>query len=190
GERPEKHPKTPLNLLTAVPTHITLTPSTPSSAAPPSPPSEKGLECPRGGPAAPRHCSHSSSATGPSACWLCPAGWQPFTAKCYRISTKTESWEKAAKDCLDQRSQLVKLESDFLNQTLRKPTTYFWIGLSVPPAGQGWTWLNGSRLAPGWFRLSPKAEFGKCGALRRGRIVSESCSSELQWICQKPAPQL
>uniref|UniRef100_A0A8D0ELG4 Uncharacterized protein n=1 Tax=Strix occidentalis caurina TaxID=311401 RepID=A0A8D0ELG4_STROC len=62
-------------------------------------------------PAAPRHRSHSSSATGPSACRLCPAGWQLFAAKCYWISTKTESWEKAAKDCLDQRSQLVKLES-------------------------------------------------------------------------------
>ncbi|XP_074666482.1 killer cell lectin-like receptor subfamily B member 1B allele B isoform X2 [Strix aluco] len=49
--------------------------------------------------------------TGPSACWLCPTGWQVFGAKCYWISTKTESWEKAAKDCLDQRSQLVKLES-------------------------------------------------------------------------------
>ncbi|XP_063174875.1 uncharacterized protein LOC134507852 isoform X1 [Chroicocephalus ridibundus] len=34
---------------------------------------------------------------------------------------------------------------DFLNKIPRKPAGYFWIGLY---AGDGWTWLNGSRLDP------------------------------------------
>lgn len=55
--------------------------------------------------------SHSSSAAGASACWLCPAGWQPFAAKCYWVSTKTSTWEEAAENCRYQRSQLVVLES-------------------------------------------------------------------------------
>uniref|UniRef100_A0A8C0IHT1 C-type lectin domain-containing protein n=1 Tax=Bubo bubo TaxID=30461 RepID=A0A8C0IHT1_BUBBB len=134
------------------------------------------------------HGSFSSSAC--SGCKLCPQEWQLHGDRCYWLSKEKGNWTQGKKGCENQEAQLVvlrnKKEKDFLNQTLRKPTTYFWIGLSVPPAGQGWTWLNGSRLAPG----CPKAEFGKCGALRRGRIVSESCSSELQWICQKPAPQL
>jgi len=36
----------------------------------------------------------------------------------------------------------------FVKEILQKPTRYFWIGLSVPSGGQGWTWLNGSHLDP------------------------------------------
>lgn len=85
----------------------------------------KSLECPRGVARAwcPQLCpsprgthrtkdhSHSSSATGISACRLCPAGWQPFAAKCYWVSTKNEFWEVAEANCSYQRSQLVMLES-------------------------------------------------------------------------------
>ncbi|XP_074666608.1 killer cell lectin-like receptor subfamily B member 1B allele B [Strix aluco] len=127
-------------------------------------------------------------------CRLCPPNWTLRGTKCFWVSDKQKAWNQSREDCATRGAELLvpggHEELDFLNQTLRKPSTYFWIGLSVPPAGQGWTWLNGSRLAPGWFRPSPKAEFGTCGALRGGRIVSERCSSELQWICQKPAPQL
>lgn len=85
----------------------------------------KSLKCPKGGARArcPQPCpsprgaqglkqrSHSSSAAGASACRLCPAGWQPFAAKCYWVSTKTSTWEEAAENCGYQRSQLVVLES-------------------------------------------------------------------------------
>ncbi|XP_074423875.1 killer cell lectin-like receptor subfamily B member 1B allele A isoform X2 [Larus michahellis] len=76
---------------------------------------------------------------------------------------------------------------DFLNKILRKPAGYFWIGLY---AGDGWTWLNGSRLVPSRFQLRPPAEGRSCGVIKEGRISPEGCASALQWICQKAATQL
>ena len=40
------------------------------------------------------------------------------------------------------------------------------------------------------FQLSPGEEGRACGVLRGNRISSDSCSSGLQWICQKEATQL
>lgn len=79
----------------------------------------KSLQCPRVGCKSPlphgthgaRDHSHSSSAAGTSVCRLCPAGWQPFAAKCYWVSMKTGVWEVAAENCSYQRSQLVTLKS-------------------------------------------------------------------------------
>ncbi|KAM7079756.1 killer cell lectin-like receptor subfamily F member 1 isoform 1-T1 [Ciconia maguari] len=78
----------------------------------------------------------------------------------------------------------------FLNEILQKPSRYFWIGLSIPSAGKGWTWLNGSRLDQSRFQLSPGEKGRSCGVLREDRISSDNCSSALQWICQKEATQL
>ncbi|NWT49063.1 KLRBA protein, partial [Chroicocephalus maculipennis] len=94
-------------------------------------------------------------------------------------------------DCANRGAELLLPEDqdelDFLNKTLQKPAGYFWIGLY---AGKGWTWLNGSRLDPSRFQLSPGAEGVSCGVIKEGRISSESCFSTLRWICQKKATQL
>ncbi|NXG72527.1 KRBBB protein, partial [Baryphthengus martii] len=93
-------------------------------------------------------------------------------------------------DCVKRGAELLmpgeQDELDFLNNTLKKPTRYFWIGLWVPSAGKGWTWLNGSRLD----QSCPRADGTSCGVLRMGRISSQSCSSTLEWICQREATQL
>ncbi|KAM6107028.1 killer cell lectin-like receptor subfamily B member 1B allele C [Phoenicopterus ruber ruber] len=73
---------------------------------------------------------------------------------------------------------------------LYRPSSYFWIGLSIPSAGKGWTWLNGSRLDESRFWLRPRDEGRSCGVVRGNRISSASCSSESPWICQKDAVQL
>ncbi|NXL07834.1 KRBBA protein, partial [Mesembrinibis cayennensis] len=78
----------------------------------------------------------------------------------------------------------------FVKKMVQKPTGYFWIGLSIPSAGKGWTWLNGSCLDQSRFQLSPGNGSRACGAVREDRISSESCSSGLPWICQKEATQL
>lgn len=81
-------------------------------------------------------------------------------------------------------------ELGFVKEIVEKHRSYFWIGLSLPSAGKGWTWLNGSRLVQSWFQLSSWDEDGTCGVLRGDRIGSESCSSALEWICQKEATGL
>ncbi|XP_074710613.1 killer cell lectin-like receptor subfamily F member 1 isoform X2 [Strix uralensis] len=132
--------------------------------------------------------------TGPSACWLCPTGWQLFGAKCYWISTKTESWEKAAKDCLDQRSQLVKLESAeekvFIGN-MTKNISAAWLGLSITRArGKEWTWWDGSLLQGTLFLMPDHGEGGICATIQRGELNHHSCTIPLHWICQKEATEV
>ncbi|KAK2542374.1 hypothetical protein Q9233_000466 [Columba guinea] len=92
----------------------------------------------------------SHNVTGASACRLCPAGWQPFAAKCYWASTKTSTWEEAAENCGYQRSQLVVLESAeekaFIGEMTRT-SSGAWMGLSIDRTrGQEWSWWDGSAL--------------------------------------------
>ncbi|KAM6326051.1 killer cell lectin-like receptor subfamily B member 1C isoform 2-T2 [Alca torda] len=124
-------------------------------------------------------------------CLLCPVNWTLRGTKCYWVSDGIRPWNAGREDCGNRGAELLMLgdqdELDFLNKSLQKPTRYFWIGLF---AGKGWTWLNGSRLDPSRFRLSPLAEGGSCGVIKEGRISSEGCASALPWICQKEATQL
>ncbi|KAM6326043.1 killer cell lectin-like receptor subfamily B member 1B allele B isoform 3-T3 [Alca torda] len=124
-------------------------------------------------------------------CMLCPMNWTLRGPKCYWVSDGIRPWNASREDCGNRGAELLMLgdqdELDFLNKSLQKRTSYFWIGLS---AGKGWTWLNGSRLDLSRFRLSPLAEGGSCGVIKEGRISSEGCGSALPWICQKEATQL
>ncbi|XP_074423884.1 uncharacterized protein LOC141735186 [Larus michahellis] len=124
-------------------------------------------------------------------CKLCPMNWTLRGTKCYWESSGINPWNVSREVCANRGAELLLLEDqdelDFLNKTLQKPTSYFWIGLY---AGKGWTWLNGSRLDPSRFPLSPPAEGVSCGVIKEGRISSESCGSTSRWICQKKATQL
>ncbi|XP_064495318.1 killer cell lectin-like receptor subfamily B member 1A [Pseudopipra pipra] len=87
-------------------------------------------------------------------CRLCPVGWILGRTKCYWVSERMNSWHGSREDCGARGAAMAmprdKDELDSLNETLRKPTRHFWIGLSVPAPGVGWTWVNGSR--PDWSR--------------------------------------
>ncbi|XP_050572004.1 killer cell lectin-like receptor subfamily B member 1B allele B [Cygnus atratus] len=124
-------------------------------------------------------------------CKLCPVGWTLHGSKCFWVASKSSSWRESRENCSRQSAQLLVPEDqgelDFLNRVIQKPTRYFWIGLSQPSVGMGWTWLDGSRLDRSRFNLSTLNASGACGALREDRIISETCGSALAWICQKEA---
>ncbi|XP_064495323.1 killer cell lectin-like receptor subfamily B member 1C [Pseudopipra pipra] len=96
----------------------------------------------------------SSPGAEAEGCRLCPVGWMLGRTKCYWVSERMNSWHGSREDCGDRGAAMAmpwdKDELDSLNETLRKPTRHFWIGLSVPAPGVGWTWVNGSR--PDWSR--------------------------------------
>ncbi|NXC77226.1 KRBBB protein, partial [Anhinga anhinga] len=96
-------------------------------------------------------------------------------------------------DCVNRSAELLMLEDqdelDFIKEMVQKPRNYFWIGLSLPSAWKGWTWLNGSRLDQSRFQLSSGGK-SSCGAIRGDTILADGCSSGLPWICQKGATQL
>ncbi|XP_075382175.1 killer cell lectin-like receptor subfamily F member 1 [Mycteria americana] len=127
-------------------------------------------------------------------CKLCPMGWTLHRTKCYWVADEVNPWNQSKQDCVKRSAELLmpgdQEELGFLNEILQKPNRYFWIGLSIPSAGKGWTWLNGSRLDQSRFQLSPGDKGRSCGVLREDRISSDNCSSALQWICQKEATQL
>ncbi|XP_061875877.1 C-type lectin domain family 9 member A-like isoform X2 [Colius striatus] len=127
-------------------------------------------------------------------CSLCPAGWTQRRSKCYRVSEGLSPWSGSRQDCVARGAELLMLEDqdelDFVNEMLQNPSRAFWLGLLLPSAGQGWTWLNGSRLEQSRFRPSPGAEGSACGVLSWDRIGSAGCGSRYQWICQRGAIEL
>ncbi|NXC11125.1 KLRBC protein, partial [Orthonyx spaldingii] len=79
---------------------------------------------------------------------------------------------------------------EFLDETLQKPACCFWIGLWVPAAGTGWTWVSGSRLDRDRFQLDLGERPGLCGSIRGGTIIPDSCDLTWPWICQTEATKL
>uniref|UniRef100_A0A8C3TRI7 C-type lectin domain-containing protein n=1 Tax=Catharus ustulatus TaxID=91951 RepID=A0A8C3TRI7_CATUS len=91
------------------------------------------------------------------------------------------TWEQGQERCSELGASLAILKDEemvseglreFLNESLQKPTRHFWIGLSVPVAGTGWMWENGSDL---------DQEHG---------IVSQDCNTRLQWICKRESAEI
>ncbi|XP_041346029.1 killer cell lectin-like receptor subfamily B member 1C isoform X2 [Pyrgilauda ruficollis] len=127
-------------------------------------------------------------------CRLCAVGWRLLGAKCYWISDGMNPWNRSREDCRDRGSALLvpwdQDELEFLNESLRNPTRHFWIGLSVPAAGTGWTWENGSELDQDRFQLDLEKRPGACGTLKGNGIRPQSCDTRLQWICQKESVEI
>ncbi|XP_059706902.1 killer cell lectin-like receptor subfamily B member 1B allele B isoform X2 [Haemorhous mexicanus] len=125
-------------------------------------------------------------------CRLCAVGWRLLGAKCYWISDGMNPWNRSREDCRDRGSALLmpwdQDELESLNESLQNPTRHFWIGLSVPAAGTGWTWENGSDLNQEWIRLETGK--GSCGTLKGNGISPQGCDTRLQWICQKESIQI
>uniref|UniRef100_A0A8C3TQH8 C-type lectin domain-containing protein n=1 Tax=Catharus ustulatus TaxID=91951 RepID=A0A8C3TQH8_CATUS len=114
-------------------------------------------------------------------CRLCAVGWRLIGNKCYWISDGMNPWSKSREDCGNRGSMLlVPWDQDELVKEMMalgipprcKPTRHFWIGLSVPVAGTGWMWENGSDL---------DQEHG---------IVSQDCNTRLQWICKRESAEI
>ncbi|XP_039552197.1 killer cell lectin-like receptor subfamily F member 1 [Passer montanus] len=127
-------------------------------------------------------------------CRLCAVGWRLLGAKCYWISDGMNPWDRSREDCRHRGSALLEPrdqdELEFLNESLRNPTRHFWIGLSVPAAGRGWVWENGSELDRDRFQLDLEERPGACGTLKGNGISPKSCGTRLQWICQKESVQI
>uniref|UniRef100_A0A8C0VBW6 C-type lectin domain-containing protein n=1 Tax=Cyanistes caeruleus TaxID=156563 RepID=A0A8C0VBW6_CYACU len=136
-------------------------------------------------PPVPRRCLRAPGSVRVPAesegCRLCAVGWMLIGTKCYWISDGMNPWNKSREDCGNRGSALlVPWDQDEL-----KPTRHFWIGLSVPVAGTGWAWENGSSLDQDRFQLGLDKRPGACGTLKGNGIYPQTCHTRLQWICQK-----
>uniref|UniRef100_A0A8C3QPW2 C-type lectin domain-containing protein n=1 Tax=Cyanoderma ruficeps TaxID=181631 RepID=A0A8C3QPW2_9PASS len=149
-------------------------------------------------PAAPQRClSPPGSIPVPAeseGCRLCAVGWMLIGTKCYWVSDGMNPWNKSREDCGNRGSALLvpwdQDELEFLNESLQKPTRHFWIGLSVPLAGTGWMWENGSDLDQDRFQLDLGKRPGACGTLKGNGIAPQNCDTRLQWICRKESAEI
>ncbi|KAM6038240.1 killer cell lectin-like receptor subfamily F member 2 [Chlamydotis macqueenii] len=121
-------------------------------------------------------------------CALCPPGWTPRAAACYRFSTRARTWDDAAHDCAARAARLLGPRDlpavASLAGAVGGPNP-LWVGLRFRPHAQAWLWPDGSQQAP------PSGQRGgqgrDCGVLHRGEWAPESCGAELRWLCRRDA---
>ncbi|KAM9591707.1 C-type lectin domain family 12 member B-like [Morphnus guianensis] len=119
-------------------------------------------------------------------CGLCPPGWTPRAAACYRISAAARTWDDAARDCAARAARLLS-PRDFpaaasLEGVMGEPNP-LWVGLRF--RAHAWIWPDGSQQPPPTGQRGGQGR--DCGVLRRGRSALESCGAELRWLCRRDA---
>uniref|UniRef100_A0A3Q2PR49 CD209 antigen-like protein E n=1 Tax=Fundulus heteroclitus TaxID=8078 RepID=A0A3Q2PR49_FUNHE len=107
----------------------------------------------------------------------CPAGWRMFGGSCYFLSSSRSIWESSRRQCFTDGADLVTISSReemvrLLKQreaawSLNVKPQKFWIGLRQMSHISGWRWTDGSSPETMW--------------------VTELCSQQLQWVCEKKA---
>ncbi|XP_067386089.1 killer cell lectin-like receptor subfamily B member 1B allele C, partial [Emydura macquarii macquarii] len=135
------------------------------------------------------HPARPGPAVG-SGCKLCPSDWRLLGDKCYWVSRDSNTWSESRADCSARGSQLLVIrdrEELELLKDLTQGSKQFWVGLSVPSPEKAWAWLDGSQLNLTQFPGLGQAEENSCGTVKWNQIRSDSCSSALQWICQRDA---
>ncbi|XP_061579973.1 C-type lectin domain family 12 member B-like [Cololabis saira] len=129
----------------------------------------------------------------------CSDGWSMFGCSCYLLSTSKGTWEASRRRCLNQGADLVAADSReemlFLNSL--GAHLKFWIGLKQAAGAQSWKWTDGrSPVATywktSWYNPTYRSEI--CAAFSSFQTAffssfkswsRESCSSYLQWVCEK-----
>ncbi|CAM5099003.1 unnamed protein product [Natator depressus] len=127
---------------------------------------------------------------GGSGCKLCPTDWQLHRDKCYWVGKESKTWSESRTDCSARGSQLLVIrdrEELASLQALTRGMSQFWVGLSRPSLEKAWTWLDGSLLDQTLLPVSGRAEGNSCGSVNGNRLHSDTCSSGLQWMCQRDA---
>uniref|UniRef100_A0A8C0J1T5 C-type lectin domain-containing protein n=1 Tax=Chelonoidis abingdonii TaxID=106734 RepID=A0A8C0J1T5_CHEAB len=125
-----------------------------------------------------------------SSCKLCPKDWLLHGDKCYWVSKGIKGWEWSREDCLMKRAQLLVID-DWKEMAFVRNNTQnqhqVWIGLNITSPGRTWTWQDGSPLNQTQFPVFDPAKENNCASVKKNKIHSEICQTELKWICSKAA---
>uniref|UniRef100_M3Y460 C-type lectin domain-containing protein n=1 Tax=Mustela putorius furo TaxID=9669 RepID=M3Y460_MUSPF len=65
-------------------------------------------------------------------------------------------------------------------------SVFYWIGLSIPPGRQSWTWVDNKPFDSHLFSIEEKriTRSTKCAQVSRRRVANQNCEQNDQWICQ------
>ncbi|XP_062825601.1 killer cell lectin-like receptor subfamily B member 1C isoform X1 [Anolis carolinensis] len=126
-----------------------------------------------------------------STCQVCSQHWHLHKHKCYQFpSTNTlKSWNDSQDDCSARNAQLLVIQDmedlDFVTKNMLDMHYTYWIGLLWSLPMKKWKWATGSQVNHDVFKEQNIQEEKYCGTIKNKKIVSETCSTVLRWICQK-----
>ncbi|XP_043921993.1 C-type lectin domain family 4 member E-like [Protopterus annectens] len=148
---------------------------------------------------------------------ICPNGWISFTeqtekgleSSCYFISNKhyknkEKNWIDSRLNCLDQKSDLVIINSELKRKFLNKhlDVAWYWIGLTDKENEGHWLWIDGTSLNhTGFWGLDQPDDAGFywhekypdgedcCSAELHypNKIIMNDapCTKQRPWICER-----
>ncbi|XP_073451694.1 killer cell lectin-like receptor subfamily B member 1B allele B [Aquarana catesbeiana] len=123
-------------------------------------------------------------------CVVCPDGWLQHRENCYNISSSKvfRTWNESREVCEEMGADLLVIEDpeqqEFIKNSSREQTHWFWIGLYRD--GDGWRWVDGRLYNTGLFQQSQEFK-GNCILKVAANYYMENCQSKYSWICQKRA---
>nr|NP_001129159.1 killer cell lectin-like receptor subfamily B member 1A [Rattus norvegicus]ACI03058.1 immunoreceptor NKR-P1A [Rattus norvegicus] len=119
----------------------------------------------------------------------CPKDWLSHRDKCFHVSQASNTWKESLADCDGKGATLLLIQSQeelrFLRYLIKGKGSSFWIGLSYTLPDRNWKWINGSTLNPDVLSIFGDTKQNSCASVSQDKVLSESCSSDNLWICQK-----
>ncbi|XP_051029015.1 killer cell lectin-like receptor subfamily B member 1B allele C [Phodopus roborovskii] len=119
----------------------------------------------------------------------CTKGWLLHRDKCIHFSQGNNMWKEGLADCSTKGATLLLIrgqeELRLLKDLTNEKDSTFWIGLSYKLSDKNWKWINGSTLSSDVLQITGEAKTDSCAAITKGRVISEDCASDNNWVCQK-----
>ncbi|XP_057628934.1 killer cell lectin-like receptor subfamily B member 1B allele C [Chionomys nivalis] len=136
----------------------------------------------------------STKATESPVQLTCPNDWLPHRGKCMQFSQESGVWKEGLSNCTRKGATLLLIhdqeELRFVKDLIKERGHSFWIGLNYSMSEKHWRWINGSTLSSDVLNITGDAKLNSCVAFSKDKVVSEGCSSDNRWICQKELKHL
>ncbi|XP_025785886.1 C-type lectin-like domain family 1 isoform X2 [Puma concolor] len=120
----------------------------------------------------------------------CPSkDWRLHGGKCYWVAEANKSWHESKNDCAMKNSHLMVIR-DFIDMSFLwkhlNTGVFYWIGLTIPPGGESWTWVDNNPFDSHLFSLEEKwrTRSMKCAQVSQIKIAEQKCGKINPWICQ------
>uniref|UniRef100_A0A8C8T8R1 Killer cell lectin-like receptor subfamily B member 1A n=1 Tax=Peromyscus maniculatus bairdii TaxID=230844 RepID=A0A8C8T8R1_PERMB len=119
----------------------------------------------------------------------CPKDWLTHRDKCIHFSQNVNVWKEGLVDCATKGGTLLLIQDQeelrFIKDSAKGKGDSFWIGLNYTSTDKNWRWINGSTLSSDVLQIFGEAKENSCASVSKDKVVSESCASDNNWICQK-----
>ncbi|CAO2606769.1 Killer cell lectin-like receptor subfamily B member 1B allele C [Lemmus lemmus] len=124
----------------------------------------------------------------------CPKDWLQHRNKCIQCSQETGVWKEGLSNCARKGATLLLIQDEeelrFIKDLVKERGNSVWIGLNYSSSDKNWRWINGSTLSSDVLNITGDAKRNSCVAFSKGKVTSESCESDINWICQKELKRL